>query len=107
MLSESRESSDFVSSVCRETGIELSRRVRGIKIGYGFELAAGAVNHDHRGADPCGGDLIGYFAPHEGSSTIAYGVYHVENLAAYEAYRATLRGIDLPRLDARFELTRA
>jgi hypothetical protein len=39
----------------------------------------------------CGGDLIGYFAPHEGSATTAYGVYNIENLAAYEAYRARLR----------------
>lgn len=39
----------------------------------------------------CGADLIGYFAPHEGSSTTAYGVYNVESLAAYEAYRARLR----------------
>ena len=38
----------------------------------------------------CGAELIGYFAPHEGSSTIAYGVYSIENLAAYEAYRARL-----------------
>lgn len=38
----------------------------------------------------CGAELVGYFAPHEGSSTTAYGVYHVENLAAYEAYRARL-----------------
>lgn len=38
----------------------------------------------------CGADLIGYFAPHEGSSTLAYGVYSIENLAAYEAYRQRL-----------------
>lgn len=38
----------------------------------------------------CGADLVGYFSPHEGSSTLAYGVYHVENLAAYEAYRHKL-----------------
>ena len=38
----------------------------------------------------CGADLIGYFAPHEGSSTLAYGVYSVESLASYEAYRARL-----------------
>lgn len=38
----------------------------------------------------CGADLIGYFAPHEGSSTLAYGVYTIESLAAYEAYRARL-----------------
>ena len=38
----------------------------------------------------CGADLIGYFAPHEGSATTAYGVYNIESLAAYEAYRARL-----------------
>ena len=38
----------------------------------------------------CGADLIGYFAPHEGSATLAYGVYSIESLAAYEAYRARL-----------------
>ena len=39
----------------------------------------------------CGADLIGYFAPHEGSATTAYGVYSIESLAAYEAYRNRLR----------------
>jgi hypothetical protein len=38
----------------------------------------------------CGADLIGYFAPHEGSSTTAYGVYSIESLAAYEQYRSRL-----------------
>ena len=38
----------------------------------------------------CGADLIGYFAPHEGSSTLAYGIYTVPSLAAYETYRARL-----------------
>jgi hypothetical protein len=38
----------------------------------------------------CGADLVGYYGPHEGSATTAYGVYNVENLTAYEAYRARL-----------------
>lgn len=38
----------------------------------------------------CGADLIGYFTPHEGSSTLAYGIYNVESLAEYEAYRMRL-----------------
>lgn len=38
----------------------------------------------------CGADLIGYFAPYEGSSTLAYGVYNIESLATYEGYRARL-----------------
>jgi len=38
-----------------------------------------------------GANLIGYFGPHEGSATTAYGVYTIKDLAAYEAYRARLR----------------
>ncbi|NVK14804.1 MAG: NIPSNAP family protein [Rhodobacteraceae bacterium] len=38
----------------------------------------------------CGADLVGYYAPHEGSSTLAYGIYNVDSLAAYEAYRTRL-----------------
>ncbi|MEX0351007.1 MAG: NIPSNAP family protein [Paracoccaceae bacterium] len=38
----------------------------------------------------CGADLIGYFAPHEGSSTMAYGIYNIPSLAAYETYRENL-----------------
>ncbi len=37
-----------------------------------------------------GADLIGYYAPHEGSSTLAYGIYNIPSLAAYEAYRQRL-----------------
>ncbi len=39
----------------------------------------------------CGADLIGYFAPHEGSATTAYGVYNIQDLASYEVYRARLK----------------
>jgi hypothetical protein len=45
----------------------------------------------------CGADLIGYFAPHEGSSTLAYGIYNVASLAEYEAYRARLAADPLGR----------
>ena len=45
----------------------------------------------------CGADLIGYFAPHEGSTTTAYGVYNIDSLAAYEAYRARLAADPLGR----------
>jgi hypothetical protein len=45
----------------------------------------------------CGADLIGYYAPHEGSSTLAYGIYNIESLAAYEAYRARLAADPLGR----------
>ena len=45
----------------------------------------------------CGADLIGYFAPHEGSATTAYGVYNIDSLGAYEAYRERLRNDPLGR----------
>jgi NIPSNAP len=50
----------------------------------------------------CGADLIGYFAPHEGSSTLAYGVYNIESLAAYEAYRTRLMNDPLGQENYRF-----
>lgn len=39
----------------------------------------------------CGGHLIGYFLPHEGTNDIAWGLISFPTLAAYEAYRAKLR----------------
>lgn len=39
----------------------------------------------------CGGRLLGYFLPHEGSNDIAWGLIGFDSLAAYEAYRARLR----------------
>lgn len=51
-----------------------------------------------------GADLIGYYAPHEGSSTLAYGVYNVESLAEYEAYRARLAADPLGRENYEFAM---
>jgi len=39
----------------------------------------------------CGGNLVGYFLPHEGTNDVAWGLIGCESLAAYEAYRARLR----------------
>ncbi|MDZ4308130.1 NIPSNAP family protein [Allopontixanthobacter sp.] len=50
----------------------------------------------------CGADLIGYFAPQEGSSTLAYGIYNIESLAAYEAYRGRLAADPLGRENYEF-----
>ena len=38
----------------------------------------------------CGADLVGYYAPCEGSTTLAYGIYNVASLADYEQYRLRL-----------------
>ena len=42
----------------------------------------------------CGGDLVGYFMPHEGTNNIAFALISFESLAAYERYRARLREDD-------------
>lgn len=39
----------------------------------------------------CGGDLIGYFLPHEGTNNVALALISFPSLADYESYRARLR----------------
>jgi hypothetical protein len=39
----------------------------------------------------CGGHLVGYFLPKEGTNDIAWGLIAFDSLAAYEAYRACLK----------------
>ncbi len=52
-----------------------------------------------------GGDLVGYFLPHEGTNFVAWALVAFESLAAYEAYRARLP-LD-PEARANFEFARA
>ena len=49
-----------------------------------------------------GGDLVGYWMPHEGTNNIAYGLISTESLAAYEAYRARLRTDEAAMRNFRF-----
>lgn len=39
----------------------------------------------------CGGHLVGYFVPSEGTNYEAWGLIAFESLAAYEAYRKKLK----------------
>ncbi len=39
----------------------------------------------------CGGDLVGYFLPYEGTNNVAWALISFESLAAYEAYRVRLK----------------
>lgn len=39
----------------------------------------------------CGGHLIGYFLPYEGTNDVAWGLIAFDTLASYEKYRARLR----------------
>ena len=39
----------------------------------------------------CGGHLVGYFLPHEGTNDVAWALIGFDSLAAYEAYRVHLK----------------
>jgi hypothetical protein len=50
----------------------------------------------------CGGELIGYFMPHEGTNNIALALISFDSLAAYEVYRARLRADEAGMANFRF-----
>ena len=52
----------------------------------------------------CGGHLVGYFLPSEGTNDVAWGLIGFDSLAAYETYRARLRADEEGR--ANFEMAR-
>lgn len=58
-----------------------------------FQRAAFQEYAEHWGRiiPRCGGHLVGYFLPHEGSNDVAWGLVSFDSLAAYEAYRARLK----------------
>ena len=53
----------------------------------------------------CGGHLVGYFLPHEGTNDVAWGLIAFDSLAAYETYRARLKSN--PEARANFEMATA
>ena len=52
----------------------------------------------------CGGRLLGYFLPYEGTNDIAFGLIAFDSLAAYEAYRTRLKAD--PEARENFEMAR-
>ena len=50
----------------------------------------------------CGGDLVGYFMPHEGTNNIAHALISFESLAAYESYRTRLKADPAAMANFRF-----
>jgi hypothetical protein len=58
-----------------------------------FQRAAFKEYAEHWGRiiPKCGGNLIGYFLPHEGTNNIAWGLITFDSLASYETYRARLK----------------
>jgi hypothetical protein len=53
----------------------------------------------------CGGRLLGYFLPCEGTNYEAFGLITFDSLADYEAYRARIKAD--PEGKANFELARS
>jgi hypothetical protein len=53
----------------------------------------------------CGGHLLAYFLPHEGTNNIAWGLIAFDSLAAYEVYRARLK--DDPEARRNFEVAQS
>ena len=58
-----------------------------------FQIEAFRTYAEHWGSiiPRCGGDLVGYFLPSEGSNYEAWGLISFDSLAAYETYRTRLR----------------
>ena len=52
----------------------------------------------------CGGHLVGYFLPHEGTNDVAWGLIACNSLGDYERYRARLKTDDEARRN--FEMAR-
>lgn len=50
----------------------------------------------------CGGELLGYWMPHEGTNNIAYGLISFDSLAAYEAYRTRIKSDEAGVANFRF-----
>jgi len=53
----------------------------------------------------CGGHLVGYFLPSEGTNDVAWGLIAFDSLASYEAYRERLRAD--PEGRANFEMAQS
>jgi len=53
----------------------------------------------------CGGNLVGYFLPHEGTNNVAWALIAFASLAAYETYRASLKVDPEGRLNFEFART--
>jgi hypothetical protein len=72
-----------------------------------FQREAFAEYAEHWGRiiPRCGGHLVGYFLPYEGTNTVAWGLIGFDSLAAYETYRSRLKS-DV-EAKANFEMARS
>ena len=68
--------------------------------------AHGLAGHAGRIIPRCGGNLLGYFLPHEGSNDVAWGLIAFDSLAGYERYRARLKADEEGRANFAFAQAR-
>jgi hypothetical protein len=53
----------------------------------------------------CGGHLVGYFLPHEGTNDVAWALVAFDSLASYERYKGRLKSD--PEADKNFAMARS
>ncbi|WP_261844486.1 NIPSNAP family protein [Aliamphritea ceti] len=53
----------------------------------------------------CGGELLGYFMPHEGTNNQAFGLISFASLADYESYRHRLKADNTGRDNFEYAMT--
>jgi hypothetical protein len=53
----------------------------------------------------CGGHLVGYFLPYEGTNDVAWGLIAFDSLALYEAYKVRISAD--PEARANFDMARS
>jgi hypothetical protein len=53
----------------------------------------------------CGGHLVGYFLPYEGTNNVAWGLIAFDSLAAYETYKTRLKSD--PQARENFEMAQS
>ena len=54
----------------------------------------------------CGGHLVGYFLPYEGTNDVAWGLIAFDSLASYEQYKARLKSDAAARANVDMAQTR-
>ncbi|WP_263350232.1 NIPSNAP family protein [Acidicapsa acidisoli] len=101
-------------SVFADPAQDLSQKRRGMKITCVIRYQIDPFQRDKfqkyaenwgRIIPRCGGELVGYFLPYEGTNDVAWGLIAFDSLSTYEAYRARLRAD--PEARANFAMAQA
>jgi NIPSNAP len=108
MRIDRRRAIGYLAGLCATLGIELGSEALGKTSGEGktmtitcfiryqidpFQREAFKKYAENWGRiiPRCGGHLVGYFLPYEGTNDIGWGLIAFDSLAAYERYKARLK----------------